>query len=78
MPRPVTIAEWTAVRRDKQVHISATLMGNNVRLYQCEESAIAGWCGSIEMPADVLCEIADAYRVGPEFDERQAELYIDG
>lgn len=78
MTRPSEIIEWTATRKDKMIHISATLTGNVVRLYECEESAIAGWCGSIEMPADVLCEIADAYRASDRRftpDARQQDMW---
>jgi len=76
MTRPIEIMEWTATRKGKAFHISATLTGNVVRVFECEESAIAGWCGSIEMPADVLCEIADAFRTSDRrvSDARQMDM----
>jgi len=76
MTRSFDIMEWTATRKGKAFHISATLMGNVVRVFECEESAIAGWCGSIEMPADVLLEIADAFRTADRrvSDARQLDM----
>lgn len=74
--RALEIGQWTAHRGERVVHFSAALIGNRVRLYECEETARAGWIASVEMPADVLAECAARVWSTPVMDERQGRLSL--
>jgi len=71
--RALNIGEWTAQRGDRTVTVHASLYGNNVKLYECDETPRGIGRDCVEMPADVLREFA-ARADGLVNDPRQMEL----
>ncbi len=71
--RPAEIGQWIEARGPRTVTVHALLYGNNVKLYECQETPDGIWRDSVEMPADVLMEFA-ARASGIVVDPRQMEL----
>lgn len=76
MPRAINVAEWTAHRGDKLVHIHASLTGNSVTLFECEETPSGIGRDCVEMPSDVLREIVARMADARVEDERQGVMYL--
>ncbi len=74
MPRPINIADWTRQRDGRVVHIHASLTGNSVKLFECEETAQGIGRDCVEVQADMLREIMARLDDGRVDDERQASL----
>ena len=74
MPRPINIADWTRQRDGKVVHIHASLTGNSVKLFECEETAQGIGRDCVEVQADMLREIMACLGSGVIEDDRQAVL----
>lgn len=73
MMRPIAIGEWIDHRGDRTVTVHASLFGNNVKLYECEETPRGIGRDCVEMPAYVLREFATKTD-GIVSDPRQMEL----
>jgi hypothetical protein len=73
MQRPLDIAEWTAQRDGRLVHIHASLTGNSVKLFECVETASGIGRDCVEMPSDVLRAIV-ARLDSAIHDDRQREM----
>jgi hypothetical protein len=76
MPRAINIAEWTAHRGDKLVHVHASLTGNSVTLFECEETPSGIGRDCVEMPGYVLREIVARMAEARVEDERQGGLSL--
>jgi len=76
MPRAIGIANWTAQRSGHLVHIHASLTGNSVKLFECEETAQGIGRDCVEVQADMLREIMARLDDGRVDDERQGGLAL--
>jgi hypothetical protein len=74
MPRAIDIADWTVRRAGSVIHVHASLTGNAVRLYECEETATGIGRDCVEMPGDMLREIVARMDAGRVDDERQGVM----
>ena len=76
MPRAISIAEWTAHRGGKLVHVHASLTGNSVTLFECEETPSGIGRDCVEMQTDMLRELMARLDDGRVDDERQGVMCL--
>lgn len=76
MPRSIDIADWTVRRAGCVVHVHASLTGNSVKLFECEETASGIGRDCVEMPSDMLREIMARLDSGVVEDDRQGSMAL--